>query len=44
MDPASACELGLTLPHMEERVPFGPDALVFKVAGIPGVKRGELGL
>jgi predicted DNA-binding protein (MmcQ/YjbR family) len=33
MDLASACELCLSLPHVEETLPFGPDTLVFKVAG-----------
>lgn len=33
MDLASVCELCLSLPHVEETVPFGPDTLVFKVAG-----------
>ena len=33
MDLASVCDLCLSLPHVEETTPFGPDTLVFKVAG-----------
>lgn len=33
MDLAGACELCLSLPHVEETLPFGPDTLVFRVAG-----------
>ncbi len=32
MDLTAACELCLSLPHVEETTPFGPDVLVFKVA------------
>ncbi len=33
MDLPGTCELCLSLPHAEETTPFGPEALVFKVAG-----------
>ena len=33
MDLASVCEWCLSFPHVEETLPFGPETLVFKVAG-----------
>ena len=33
MDLAGVCDLCLSLPQVEETTPFGPDTLVFKVAG-----------
>lgn len=33
MDLAGVCELCASLPMVEETVPFGPETLVFKVAG-----------
>ncbi len=33
MDLSAACDLCLSLPHVEADTPFGPDTLVFKVAG-----------
>jgi predicted DNA-binding protein (MmcQ/YjbR family) len=33
MDLSACCDLCLSFPHVEEDTPFGPDTLVFKVAG-----------
>jgi hypothetical protein len=33
MDLASVCELCLSFPLVEDALPFGPETLVFKVAG-----------
>lgn len=33
MDLSAACDLCLSFPHVESDTPFGPDVLVFKVAG-----------
>ncbi len=33
MDLADVCAHCLSLPHVEETTPFGPDVLVYKVAG-----------